>query len=418
MTYLEFENLWGSRKSEICLFGAGRIGRTWGYDLVTASGAKVNFFCDNKITSGTKIRDGVEVCDMQYLYRNKEKVQVFLTVSQQYQKNIISQLKEHGISDVIIVDYNLLIEILDSIDVSGKEEVKHRYYAIYNDIEYLKKRFMWRTGYRLNIDNPVTFNEKLQWLKIYDRNPQYTQMVDKYEAKKYAAGKIGIEYIIPTLGVWGSFGEIAFDKLPDQFVLKCTHDSGSVAIIDRKNGFDIEQTKKEFDAALKTNYFWIEREWPYKNVPRKIIAEKYLGSLSKEEIKDYKFLCFNGRVKMIFTCTERHAKEGLKVTFFDSEWRRMPFERHYPSSKKEIVKPENLKLMIDLAERMSEGIPFVRVDFYEIENKVYFGEMTFFPGGGMEEFEPWEWDKILGDWIVLPKGLKHDNRDKQEVSDA
>lgn len=261
---------------------------------------------------------------------------------------------------------------------------------------------MYRTKYKPDIRNPKTFNEKLQWLKIYNHNPEYTRLVDKYEVKRFVEEKIGKKYVIPTLGVWNSFDEIEFKKLPEQFVLKCTHDSGSVVIVEEKDKLDIKEVRNKLNKALNTNYFWSQREWPYKNVQRRIIAEKYICDSSKDGIKDYKFLCFNGVVKMIFTCTERYSKEGLKVTFFDNEWNRMPFERHYQSSNKVITKPKNLELMIELAQQMSQGIPFVRVDFYEIEFKVYFGEMTFFPGGGMEEFKPQEWDRILGDWIILP----------------
>jgi hypothetical protein len=403
MTYLEFENLQRNCIREVCLFGAGRIGKTWGYDLVVASGIKVDFYCDNNVPLGTVIRDGIGVRDIQYLYKNKEKIQVFLAVGEQNQKQIIEQLHEHDIFNIVIVDYKRLFEILDSIDVSGEEEVKQRYHAIYNDIEFLEKKFLYRTGYKLNINNPITFNEKLQWLKIYNRNPDYIQLVDKYEVKKIVGKKIGEKYIVPTLGVWESFDEIEFNKLPEQFVLKCTHDSGSAVIVNNRDKFDIEETKRRLNEALHTNYFWSNREWPYKDVPRKIIAEKYLCDSFGVDMTDYKFLCFNGIVKLIFTCTERFTEEGMKVTFFDKDWNQMPFERHYPVSRRKIKKPRNLNLMIQLAERLSEGIIFVRVDFYEVEGNVFFGEMTFFPGSGTEEFEPQEWDKILGDWIILPK---------------
>lgn len=406
MTYFEFENMYKGRFKEVCLFGAGRIGKTWGYDLVSGSGIKVDFYCDNIVPSGTIVRDGIEVRDIQYLYENKERVQVFLTVGQQNQKRILDQLQSHDIADVFIVDHKRLFEILDSIDNSGEESVKQQYHAIYNDIEYLEKIFAYKTGYQLNIRNPQTFNEKLQWLKIYNRKPKYTQLVDKYEVKKYVGKKIGENYVIPTLGLWKDFDEIEFDKLPERFVLKCTHDSGSVVIVDKKGEMDLQQMRKKLSTALGTNYFWSQREWPYKNVPRRIMAEVYMSDSVQGGINDYKFLCFDGVVRMIFTCTERYSKEGLKVTFFDTDWNQMSFERHYPSSKKIIEKPKSLACMIELAEQMSRGIPFVRIDFYEIESKVYFGEITFFPGGGMEAFKPREWDSILGGWISLPKETK------------
>lgn len=275
-----------------------------------------------------------------------------------------------------------------------------------SDKDYLKLRYKSNFHKNINFDNPKTFNEKLQWLKLYDRNPEYTKMVDKYEAKKYIADIIGEEYIIPTLGVWDKFEDIDFNKLPNQFVLKCTHDSGGVVICKDKSKLNIEKAKKKINKSLKRNYYYSGREWPYKNVKPRIIAETYMENEGEEDLNDYKFMCFNGKVNCSFVCTERRSKEGLKVTFFDLNWTKMPFERHYPSSTENIKKPENYELMIKLAEKLAKNIPFVRVDFYEIDGKLYFGELTFFPGSGFEEFTPEEWDKKLGDMLELPKEKK------------
>lgn len=254
----------------------------------------------------------------------------------------------------------------------------------------------------INWKNPKCFNEKLQWLKIYDRQNIYTSLVDKQEVKKYIADVIGKEYVIPTLGVWDNVENISFEKLPERFVLKCTHDSGGIVICKDKSILDIDLAKKTLKKSLHRKFFYNSREWPYKNVKRRIIAEKYLESYDEDELKDYKLLCFNGQVKCLFVCSERHSKSGLKVTFFDMNWNRMPFERHYPMSKLEIKKPEKIKEMIELAEKLAKDIPFVRVDFYEVSDKIYFGEMTFYPGGGWEKFYPEEWDEVLGSWIKLP----------------
>ena len=267
-----------------------------------------------------------------------------------------------------------------------------------NDEAYLKLLYKLKTGRKLNLKNPQTFNEKLQWLKLHDRKPIYTTMVDKYEAKKYVADIIGEEYIIPTLGVYDRFDDIDFDKLPNQFVIKCTHDSGGLVICKDKSKLDIKAAKKKIDKSLRRNYFYSGREWPYKNVSPRLIVEKYMEDKARTELIDYKIMCFGGKAKMIFTCTERFD-EGLKVTFFNTNWKRLPFTRHYPASEKEIQKPENLKLMINLSEKMSEGIPFIRIDWYEINKKLYFGEYTFYPGGGFEEFTPEMWDEKLGKMI-------------------
>lgn len=397
-TYLELEELKKSWKGKVCIFGAGELGRYIAYDMLNACGYSVDFYCDNYISEGTVIRDGIIIRSNQYLYENMDRTLVFLCLSLKYQETVLTQLREHKIKHIVTIDWVCVARILDSID-KANDKVKKKYYAIYDDKTFLANKFKRTVGYDLNIEHPKTFNEKLQWLKLFNHRDIYTVMVDKYAVKKYVSERIGHEYVVPTLGVWEQFDDIDFEKLPKQFVLKCTHDSGSTVLIENKDVMDIAKIREKLTSALNINYYWVGREWPYKNVPRQIIAEKYMAISS--EMIDYKFLCFRGIPKMLFTCTERFEGMGLKVTFFDLDWNRLDFERHYPSSKKEISRPKNLELMVNLAGKLSTGIPFVRVDFYEIKGKVYFGEMTFFPGGGMEEFEPPEWDNILGEKIAL-----------------
>jgi len=274
-----------------------------------------------------------------------------------------------------------------------------------NDKYFLNLTYLVHYGHFINWDNPKSFNEKLQWLKIYNRNPEYSKMVDKYEVKKYVANIIGEKYVIPTIGVWDRVEDIPFDTLPEKYVIKCTHDSGSVSICKNKDSFDVKNAKKKLAHGLKKNlYFW-GREWPYKNVKARIIAEKFIedNSLNEDQdLRDYKLMCFNGKVKCSFVCSDRFNGEGLKVTFFDKEWKRMPFCRHYPAAEYDIPTPSTYIKMVELAEKLSKGIPFVRVDFYEVNGHVYFGEMTFFPGNGVEEFSPEEWDYTLGSWLKLP----------------
>ena len=272
-----------------------------------------------------------------------------------------------------------------------------------SDELYLKTIYKNHFGKRLNLKNPKTFNEKLQWLKLYDRNPDYTKMVDKHEAKDYVSKIIGNEYIIPTLGVYDRFYEIDFDNLPNEFVIKCTHDSGGLVICKNKKDIDVRSSKKKIDDCLKNNYYYAWREWPYKNVKPRIIIEKYMAEDKKNDLIDYKIMCFNGEPKMIFTCSERFGEE-LKVTFFDLQWNKLPFERHYRSSTEEIAKPYNLDLMLEFSKKLSKNIPFVRVDFYEIKEKLYFGELTFYPGSGLEEFNPSEYDEKIGNMLELPSG--------------
>lgn len=272
-----------------------------------------------------------------------------------------------------------------------------------NDEKYIKLRYEIYTNKKLDLENPQTFNEKLQWLKLHDRKNIYTTMVDKYEVKKYVADIIGEEHIIPTLGVYDKFEDIDFENLPNQFVLKCTHDSGGVVICKDKETFNKEEAKKKINEHLKINYYYIGREWPYKNVKPRIIVEKYMEQANSEDLIDYKLMSFNGKVKCSFVCLNRNSKNGLNVDFYDTNWQKMPFERHYKNSDIVLEKPKNYDLMVKLAEKLTQNIPFLRVDFYEIEGKVYFGELTFYPGAGLEEFRPEEYDKILGDMLELPK---------------
>lgn len=267
----------------------------------------------------------------------------------------------------------------------------------------LKCLYRARMGKKLNLKDPRTYNEKLQWLKLYDRKPIYTKMVDKYEVKEYVAEKIGAEYIIPTLGVWDRFEEIDFEKLPEQFVLKCTHDSGGLVICKNKNCFDYEAAKRKINASLKRNYYWSTREWPYKNVKKRIIAETYMEDTKTGELPDYKFFAFDGKVKAMFIATERQSVDETKFDFFDENFNHLPFTNGHPNAEKMPEKPTCFEEMKTLSEKLSVGIPQVRVDFYEVNGKVYFGELTFFHWGGTMPFEPEEWDDKFGREITLSK---------------
>lgn len=271
-----------------------------------------------------------------------------------------------------------------------------------SDEKCLKFFYKFHFNKSLDFNNVKTFNEKLQWLKLYDRKPQYTRMVDKYQVRGYISETIGEKYLIPLLGVYENFDEINLNKLPKQFVIKCNHDSGGIVICQDKSKLDIIHARNKITKALKKNYYYSWREWPYKNVKPRIICEEFMVDKNNNELKDYKFMCFNGKVKCMFVCLNRNKSEGLNVDFYDTNWIPMPFERHYSRSNIEIEKPKNFNEMITLSEIVSKDIPFLRVDFYEINDKIYFGELTFFPGAGFEEFSPESYDEELGKWIVLP----------------
>lgn len=282
----------------------------------------------------------------------------------------------------------------------------HLLYKSTPDAQYLKRKFKVSLGYPLDLDNPRTFNEKLQWLKLNDRKSIYTTMVDKYTVKDYVASIIGEEYIIPTLGVWDKFEDIDFGALPNQFVLKCTHDSGGLVICKDKSKLDKNAARKKLNRSLKTNYYYRFREWPYKNVKPRIIAEKYMEDHSTSELRDYKFFCFGGMAKCYKVDFDRFVEHRANYFSTDGELMKIGEEICPPDVNKKIPVPENLEKMKELAEKLSATQPFLRADFYDVDGKVYFGELTFYPASGFGKFIYDGNDELLGSWIKLPEKSK------------
>lgn len=272
---------------------------------------------------------------------------------------------------------------------------------INDDKLFIKWEFFFAMKYFPNLKKPLTYNEKLQWLKINDIHDEYTSLVDKYEVKKYIKRLIGDEYIIPTLGVWDKFEDIDFNKLPDQFVLKTTHDSGGIIVCKDKSKLDLDYARNKINRSLRHNYYLEHREYPYKNVKPRIIAEQYMVDESGTELKDYKFFCFNGNVKFLFVATDRPY--DTRFDFFDTSFKHLPFKQGHPWATKKISRPTRFEEMLDIATTLSKGFPHVRVDLYNINGKIYFGELTFFHFSGNVPFEPKEWDYKIGEWLELPK---------------
>lgn len=274
---------------------------------------------------------------------------------------------------------------------------------LFSDKKFLKMKFRLEMGQKLDLENPKTFNEKLQWLKLYNRKPEYTTMVDKYAVKEYVTSIIGREHIIPTLGVWNSVDEIDWDSLPNQFVLKTTHGGGGggVAICKDKSSFDKAKARKILQKSLDGDIYWNYREWPYKDVPKRIIAEQFMSNNGKD-LEDYKIHCFNGEPKFILVCSNRYGKGAMIDDFYSPDWELMDVRRPgHPKSEKASKAPEQLKQMLELSRILSKEIPFLRTDFYIIQDKIYFGELTFFPASGMSKFEPEEWDYTFGNYLKL-----------------
>lgn len=278
------------------------------------------------------------------------------------------------------------------------------FYLIPDEWE-IKYRFKKRVGYVPNLRNPQSFNEKIQWLKLHDHNPRYPLLIDKYRVKDIVAEVIGKEHIIPTIaGGYKHFDDIPFESLPNQFVLKCNHDAASVVICKDKRTFDFASAKKKMEKALRTNYYHIEgKQWGYKNIDPCIFVEQYMEDEGQEDLTDYKFMMFNRQCKCVFLCLERRSKDGMKLNFYDTEWKLLPFTRHYPNTTYTVSQPNNYAEMLEIANKLAKFVNnrFVRVDLYDINGKIYFGELTFYPGGGFEEFSPKDWDYTMGSWIQL-----------------
>lgn len=275
---------------------------------------------------------------------------------------------------------------------------------LFPDKLYLTLLFRLKMGYWMDWKHPKTYNEKLNWLKLYDRKPEYTTMVDKYAVKEYVANIIGREYIIPTLGVWDSPEEIDWDSLPQKFVLKTTHGGGNsgVIICKDKSTIDLKTVKKQLSRTMRQNIYKENCEWPYKNVNKKIIAEEYLEDSVTNELRDYKFFCFNGEAKYLYIATGRQKHSEPYFNFFDTDYNSLDFQQGHPRSEDLLAKPLCFDEMKIIASKLSKGLTQVRIDLYEVNGKIYFGEMTLFHMAGISPFNPKEWDYIFGENIKLP----------------
>lgn len=271
------------------------------------------------------------------------------------------------------------------------------------DVLYLKMQFKRKLGYSLNLKNPQTFDEKLQWLKLHDRNPLYTTLVDKYAVKKWVANKIGPQYVVPTFGVWEKFDDIDFSKLPDRFVLKCTHDSGGVVVVKDKRQLDMDAARRKISDSLRKNYYWANREWPYKNVPPRVIAEEYLEDQRNGELRDYKFYTFGGKPHFLLIAANRHKETGLTFDYFDMEGMHIDLsDVGIPNaSGTPPLLPSKFDEMKRLSMILADGIPHVRVDFFDVNGRIYFGEMTFYDYAGYMNAVPQNWELEWGRLIKI-----------------
>jgi len=273
---------------------------------------------------------------------------------------------------------------------------------IKSDKLYLSLKYLACFGKIINWKHPKTFNEKLNWLKLYDRRPEYTIMVDKYLVKEYVSNIIGKEHIIPLLGVWNNPDQIEWYKLPSQFVIKTNHGCGGMVICKDKSSLNIQDAIKTLWKGYNMDYYKTSREWPYKDVPHKIIAEEYMEDSETKELRDYKFFCMDGVCKALFIAKDRHKRAEPYFDFYDTAFHHLDIKQGHPNSPEPPAKPKTFELMKSMAEKLSNGLPQARIDFYEVNGNVYFGEITLFHFSGMTPFQPNVVDREWGDWITLP----------------
>lgn len=301
----------------------------------------------------------------------------------------------------MIIQKNKFVKVFTNPHWAFGVILRHCFAQSICDERFVKWEYFSGMGKFPDLENPKRFNEKLQWLKLHDIHPEYTQMVDKYEAKEYVRPIIGDEHIIKTLGVWNSWKDIDFDNLPDKFVLKTTHDSGGVAVCKDKGEKTLAAARKKIEKSLKHNFFYEHREYPYMNIKPRIIAEEFMVDESGMDLKDYKFFCFDGKPKMLLIVSGRGCDQ--RQDFYDMDFQLLPVQRkEHPNSNIKRTVPLGFESMKHIASQLSAGIPHVRVDLYDINGQIYFGELTFFSGSGNIPFIPEEWDYKIGDWLKLP----------------
>lgn len=266
------------------------------------------------------------------------------------------------------------------------------------DSVYIKILYKYRMGKKINLNNPKTFNEKINWLKLCDRKDIYTKMADKYEVKQFISETIGDEYVIPLIGIYDSFDDIDFDKLPNRFVIKCTHDSGGLVICKNKKELNIDDARSKIQKSLKRNYYLKGREWPYKNIKPRILIEKFIEDDMIDDLRDYKFMCFNGRVKYVYVTVKN---DNIWENYYDANFKPVDVNHGFPRYNEEFAKPKNFHKMVRIAERLAKNTPFLRVDLHNIKGEILFGEMTFYDWGGLRAFADEKFDVRLGNLIDI-----------------
>ncbi len=372
----------------IYIYGAGMVG----HNILTYIDEnhlhdKVKNFLVSKLTDKREYIDDIEIVSVEHANITDEDI-VVLAAKKNLRKEIKNICEQHQITNCLEID------VFD--------DKTEEYFSLIPDVAYpyeLKERYRWTVGKELNLENPVTYNDKISWMMLYDRNPLKTKLADKYLAREWVGERIGEQYLVRLLGVWDRFDDIDFDRLPQKFVLKCNHGCGWNLIVKDKSQLDMADAKQKFDDWMSRNFAWAGLELQYRDIVPKIIAEEYLENIDGD-LFDYKFWCFNGKVEFVMFLSER-AKE-LRMNNYDKDWNLLSFTYDYQNSDREIKRPKNLEEMIRLAEKLAEGFNHVRVDFYQLnDGQIKFGEMTFTSACGKAKWSDEEINHALGKLILL-----------------
>lgn len=371
----------------VYIFGSGELGRQYVNNFeIKIFNIEIAGFIDNDPAKQNMSYLGKPVYSVDRFNEIKsEDDSVIVAISDwQVCKQVIKQLEV-----VCGLKYN--INVFDNLGY---------FFSYIPDDEYCKVLYKARFGEEINLDNPKTYNEKIQWLKLYDRNPLYTTMADKIAAREYVSSKIGSEYVVPMYGAWDYFDEIDFDQLPNEFVLKCNHDCGSFVVCKDKNTFDFERAKQKLENALTLNFYLHRREWVYKDIKPQILAEKYMGFIEE----DYRFVVFNGEVKFFYCGLDWAEPTRKKFNIYLPDLTYIPVRHSYPTNPNyNLKKPKHFAEMMEVSIKLAERLPLLRVDLWQQQGQVYVNELTFYQSAGFGIFDPEEWDEIIGSWLVLPE---------------
>lgn len=403
----EFVDLSITWQGNVCIYGAGNFGTGWAFELINDYALmKVDFYVDT-YKAGQNI-NGIEIKNIDYLKERKDVTICFIALAEEMAIKVYEQLQSNGIEKVFVLSDPSFVDDLDEyICEYCDEKIIERYQKLTDDKQYLTRMFKKRMGYELDIENPKTFNEKLQWLKVNERQDILPLLTDKYLVREYIREKFGEQYLIPLLFVTEDYREITDDNIPNEnCIIKTNCGSHDYYIIRNKKEVDIEILQNRYKDLLDSNYYYKGREWNYKNINPCIIIEKLLEDKNGKIPNDYKLTFFNGELQFVYCSIDREGDNYRKI--YDPNWNPMDFSMGHSLEEykqfPDIEPPKSLNDMIRIGKEIAKELPYVRVDFYDVDGKLYCGEITLYHGSGFDKFYPEKYDRIWGERLKLKVG--------------